>query len=193
MICTSNYNNMNINGFKNVSISGDRGKNASYVGDCFPSLAPKKDFWQAWHQNIDKVPSDENNRFYIDEYYKQVLAHLDIEEVYKKLDGSLLLCYENYNDFCHRHIVAAWFELILDVKVNEIVKENDTYVTINRLKDIKEYLNEIMVKHQKMGNFTSLHALYMYQKGDAMVEEGKKLKRDACSYDFYYCRKYERK
>ena len=60
-----------------------------------------------------KISEEENTRYYIEEYYKQVLSKLDPERVYRKLDNSTLLCYEDPDDFCHRHVVAAWFNLLL--------------------------------------------------------------------------------
>jgi hypothetical protein len=39
---TSNYKNFNGNDYREVSISGDRGKLAKYKGTCYPDLAPKK-------------------------------------------------------------------------------------------------------------------------------------------------------
>ena len=35
------------------------------------------------------------------------VAKLDPYEVYSDLDGKAMLCYENADQFCHRHIVAA--------------------------------------------------------------------------------------
>jgi hypothetical protein len=35
-------------------------------------------------------------------------------------DGSILLCYEGPNKFCHRHIVAVWLEEGAEVEVTEI-------------------------------------------------------------------------
>ncbi len=193
MICTSNYKNMNINGFKNVSISGDHGLSVNYYGERFSKLAPKKDFWNVWHDNIGKIPVEQNNKFYIEHYYKEVLASLDAGEIYQKLDDSLLLCYEDHDAFCHRHIASAWFELVLDIKVNELKKEDDHYVIIKRLNYIKEYLNEVMTNNLDMNGFSSIHALYMYRKGGKMIEDGKMMQRKACSYDFDHCKKYVKK
>jgi len=36
----------------------------------------------------------------------------------------ILLCYEKPNEFCHRHIVAAWFEILLGIHVPEIMLNN---------------------------------------------------------------------
>ena len=42
-------------------------------------------------------------------YYKyETLDKLDPHKVAVDLEGKTLLCYEKSEDFCHRHIVAAW-------------------------------------------------------------------------------------
>lgn len=117
MISISNYKNFNKTLYRTCFISGDRGKGAGYTGVYFKELAPKLSFWKVWHENIGKISEEENNRYYIEEYYKEVLSKLDPELIYKELDFSILLCYEDNNEFCHRHIVAAWFELLLNVKI----------------------------------------------------------------------------
>ena len=146
MIYTSSHYNYNSNRYPGVAISGNRGKDANFMGKSYPKLAPKLKFWQVWHNNIGKVSEEENNKYYIEEYYKQVLSKLNPKEVYDELDNSVLLCYEDNNMFCHRHIVAAWFELTLNKIIFEI--KSDGYITlvVDKPKYIKEYLNEIMNK-----------------------------------------------
>ena len=103
-INTANYNNCRTE--NGISISGDRGKKVGFTGRCLPMLAPKKEFWQVWHDNIGKIPEEENTKYYATEYYKQVLSKLDPEEVYDMIpEGSILLCYEDNMDFCHRHLL----------------------------------------------------------------------------------------
>lgn len=75
----------------------------------FSLLAPKLSFWKVWHknQNFGMISEEENNKYYVEHYYEQVLLKLDPEEIYRELDNSILLCYEENTEFCHRHIVAA--------------------------------------------------------------------------------------
>ena len=47
---------------------------------------------------------------YVNLYKVYVLGELDPYQTYKELDGSILLCYETPEKFCHRHIVKAWFK-----------------------------------------------------------------------------------
>ncbi len=148
MIRTSSHNNCITNKYRLVSISRNKGKDANYEGECFPDLAPGRDFWYVWHNNIGVIPELENNRYYIEKYYETVLSKLDPEETYKKLDNAILLCYEDSNEFCHRHIVAAWFELHLDVKVPDIIVSDEKIEEQEIPSYIKEMLEEI-IKEKK--------------------------------------------
>lgn len=142
MIYTGNYKNCLQGNL--ISISGDRGKKASYTGTCFPSLAPKLSFWKIWHDNIGKISDEENNYFYIKEYYEQVLKKLDASYIYEILDGSILLCYEGNLDFCHRHIVAFWLEKELQIDVPEIKLVANKMEIINRPQWIQDVLYDLM-------------------------------------------------
>lgn len=64
-----------------ISISGDRGRKVGYTGKAITKLAPKRAFWDIWYNNIGKIPEEENIRYYIEEYYKQVLSKVDIEDL----------------------------------------------------------------------------------------------------------------
>lgn len=180
MIYTSNYYNCKSNLFKKYSISGDRGRMANYDGECYPKLAPKKEFWEVWHNNIGKINEEENLKYYIREYWLQVLSKLDVNEVYKELDRSILLCYESKDEFCHREIVAAWFELFLigvsvpEVKTDKLSlteeKRNEHY------KMIKDYLEEVIRKTTDMKGFTSLKAYNLYEQSEKLKNNIKYIK-----------------
>ena len=117
MISTSSHNDWQSDKYITYSISGNRGKDVNYQGKCYSELAPKLSFLKVWHNNIGRISEEENNRYYVQEYWNQVLSKLDPEKVFRDLDYSVLLCYEPNTEFCHRHIVAAWFEILLGVKV----------------------------------------------------------------------------
>lgn len=170
MICTSSYDNFKGDLFSLVSISGDRGKGVDFQGKCYPSLAPKKGFWKIWHDNIDKVSFEENTRFYVQQYWEQVLSKLDPEEIYNELDNSTLLCYESNEDFCHRHIVSAWLEILLDVSVPE-VRFNNGIEIVSRPSYIREYLEDAMKLNRDMKGFKCLRALYLYEKGEKLIKQ----------------------
>ena len=93
MIRTGSYKEFKDSLLKTYSISWDCGKDANYHGQCYPILAPKKEFWRTYKDNIGKISEEDNYRYYIEEYYKQVLSLLDPAKVYGELDYSILLCY----------------------------------------------------------------------------------------------------
>lgn len=175
MICTSSYKAWQSDIYKTYSISGNRGKDANYEGECYPALAPKKAFWKIWHDNIGKISEEENNRYYIKEYWNQVLSKLDPENVYNELDNSALLCYEDNMQFCHRHIVAAWFEILLGIEVPEMQAKDYKVVQVSRPEYIKEYLEEVMRLNRDMHGFKSLRSLYLYEKAEKCEEQANNL------------------
>lgn len=79
-----------------------------YTGLQYKKLAPKLAFFLEWKQNKD-------NDFYIRHFNDEVLSKLNAIEIYNTLfsktnkDKICLLCYEQPGDFCHRHLVADWF------------------------------------------------------------------------------------
>ncbi len=180
MIYTSSHKDWQSTFFKTYAISGNRGKDVNYKGRYYSLLAPKKEFWQIWHNNIGIIPEEENNKYYIEEYFKRVLIKLDPLKVYNELDDSALLCYEPAQEFCHRHIVSAWFELFLDKKVEE-AKSHEYKVEVIKNLEIKEQikkdLEEIIKNNVDMNGFHSLRALYLFQK--AQLEDNNNLKLEA--------------
>lgn len=55
-----------------------------------------------------KYKEDHDENAYEKNYRKEVLDKLDPAAVAKELDGKVLCCYEKSDNFCHRHLVAAW-------------------------------------------------------------------------------------
>lgn len=189
MLYTGSHQNCNDENFKLVAISGNRGKDAGFVGDAYPALAPKLGFWRVWHENIGKISDEDNNRYYIEEYYKQVLSKLNPQDVYHDLTGSILLCYEEPELFCHRHIVAAWLEITLGVQIPEVKIQNHQLVHLDRPKYIKTILEEVMRKE----NHLTLRYYVDTKNGlevlpDMMKKNGFSLKEkhDSSHMDIYY-------
>ena len=89
------------------------------------------------------------------------MQKLNPEEVYQKLDNSILLCYESNDQFCHRHIVAAWFEILLDVNMPEKKAKGDKIEEVERPTYIKQ---DVMRCDRNMKEFNSLRALYLFAK-----------------------------
>ena len=148
MICTSSHENCQSNKYITYAISGNRGMDANYQGKCYSKLAPKLSFWKIWHDNIGKISEEENNRYYVCQYWEQVLSKLDPESVYKELDCSILLCYEPNTKFCHRHIVAAWFEIFLGKEIPEVKVKDYQIELISRPEYIKQFLEEVITKDE---------------------------------------------
>ena len=65
-----------------------------------------------------KRKAEEN---YTIHYYSEVLNVLDPHQVYEELgENAVLLCWEKSGKFCHRHLVAEWFQKELGIEVNEL-------------------------------------------------------------------------
>lgn len=133
-----------------ISISGDRGKKVGYAGKAITKLAPKRAFWDIWYNNIGKIPEADNIRYYIKEYYKQVLSKVDIEDLLKDEKDPILLCYEKGQDFCHRHVLAEYIEMKYNIKVRDIkIDENLNIEENKRPKYIKTILEDVISKEQE--------------------------------------------
>lgn len=108
-----------------------------YTGAQYKKLAPKYGFFMEWKQNHD-------NDYYISHFKSEVLDTLTPttvlnelqlklpEDIRAKMDTPVqinkdwhiaLVCYEKPQDFCHRHLVAKWFQ-DNDIQCKEwVVKE----------------------------------------------------------------------
>ena len=124
-----------------ISISGDSGRKVGFVGKALPALAPKKVFWQIFDSNVGKIPEKENIKYYIKEYYKQVLSKVDIEALLENEQDPILLCYEKGQDFCHRHILAEYIEMKYGVKVSDIKIDENLNIEEN---ERPEYIRGIL-------------------------------------------------
>lgn len=148
-IFTGNYTNCKCGNL--ISISGDRGKKVGFVGKAIPQLAPKRSFWEIWHTNIGKISEEENMMYYINEYYKQVLSKVNIEELLKNEKDPILLCYEESEEFCHRHVLAEYINLIYGIEVFDIEIDNELNIRINeRPKEIRKILEYFIERDSKV-------------------------------------------
>lgn len=157
MIYTGSYKEFNNTKFNLYSISKDEGKDAGYEGKSYLALAPLESFFRKWKNNRGIVEELENNKYYIEEFYHQILENLDPKKVYEELDGSVLLCYEDSNEFCHRHIVAAWFEIFLGVTIYEVKCDNDELYISSKPKYIKEYLSKLILENYNKEDIKKLY------------------------------------
>lgn len=111
-----------------------------YEGIQYKKLAPKWEFFKVWKENHD-------NKYYEKCFSEQVLDKLDsldvVTEIYELLSDLLseeqknilemvncpawenpyihiaLICYEKPDEFCHRHLVADWFNECPIIKCEE--------------------------------------------------------------------------
>lgn len=139
-----------------ISISGDHGKQANFKGKFIREFAPKLSFWKVWKDNIGKIDEYENIKYYIKEYYEQVLINIDIEAILSGEVDPVLLCYEDSDEFCHRHILAEYIELKYGIRVREVEidekgnitpKERPKYIKMLLLDVIKEAGLEDLQRH----------------------------------------------
>lgn len=203
MINTSSYSKIDFKKYSACSISRDKGKDAGFEGIYYPDLAPKKEFWRIWKDNRGKISEEENNRYYIEEYYKQVLSKLDPDVVYKELGEAILLCYEDSSEFCHRHIVAAWFNLLLGNSiepVTDISIVDDNVEVVDAASRYMDILEDVIRSNEKMCGFTSVRARYLFDKGEQLEElaDKKELENQGMCFDslrqsayYYKCDAYE--
>lgn len=131
-----------------ISISFDKGKNAGFKGKSMSQLAPNYDFFKIWKNNIGKISEEKNTKYYINEYYTQVLSKIDIEALLKDEQFPILLCYENSNEFCHRHVLAEFINIKYGIYVYEIEQLDDLFYKVHeRPKNIRQTLEEVMQKN----------------------------------------------
>lgn len=75
-----------------------------YGGSKYENLAPKYEWWKQWHDG--NLTNDE----YATLYKETTLDKLNPQEVADELGkDAILLCWEAPGKFCHRHVVAEWF------------------------------------------------------------------------------------
>jgi hypothetical protein len=109
---------MNTSSFE---ISGDHPQSVSIAGQCpdnfhgrlYKKLAPKFKDYVDYKATGDFIK-------YTEKYYSEVLDKLDPKRVFDDLgETAILLCWEAPGIFCHRRLVAEWFEKTLGVNVPE--------------------------------------------------------------------------
>jgi len=98
---------------KAVAIS--RSQPQGWTGRVYEPLAPS---WRLV-QEAKSGAIDEDE--YIRRYREEVLSKLDPARVYADIgEDAILLCWERPGAFCHRRLVAEWFEEKLGVLVPEV-------------------------------------------------------------------------
>lgn len=178
MIYTSKFDDCKSSNYNTYAILSDCVESKDYKGKRYPKLEHK--------YNMKKDSNKENNREYIYKYWDEVLSKLDPEEVYKELDCSIILSCGNNFDFCDRHIIAEWFEILLGIKVPEVRVKYYKLLEVDRPQYIKEYLEDAMRLNRNMRGFKSLRALYLFEKSEKLEEKAEELElKTGLCYDSY--------
>ncbi|PFP29383.1 hypothetical protein COJ96_10795 [Bacillus sp. AFS073361] len=106
-IYTSYYANIKKLPADMVPIGISVGKNKFFQGQYDLRLAPTWAMMKMDREGYDKA-------------FAEKLSKLDAKEIYDSLpNNAVLLCYEKFNDWCHRRAVAEWLEAELGIEVTE--------------------------------------------------------------------------
>ena len=170
MLITCGYGKHDLNAYTNYFILDEFLNNKACT-----NLVPRGAFLTVWRNNIGIIDDDTNNKYYIEEYYKEVLSKLDVYKLYEELDNSILFSYGDNNDFSIRHIIAEWFQILLGIRVPEIKICNNNIVELNRSKFIRECLEEIIRKNINMRFYKFIQAAYLYEQGSSLYKLAKLL------------------
>lgn len=93
------------------------------------SIAIGTPWWAKMPKYLDLAPTWDmvenlkltgNSKEYTDRFYTEILNKLSPEKVYADLENSILLCWEKYDKFCHRRLVAKWIKSELGIFITEI-------------------------------------------------------------------------
>ena len=104
---------------------------------------------------------------------------------YEELKYSILLCYEDNDKFCHRHIVAEWINLLLDIEVPEVKIDKKGIEMVERPSYIRETLEEIMKANINMRGFNSIRAAYLFDESEKFEQKANKLEEAGKCGDRY--------
>ena len=109
MIYTSYFSSKKYNKEQAISISR---WNKFWQGETYPDLFPSESLLKWWKSLPENLQWDMTYQQLYFTYYKQeTLDKLDPPKVAADLENKVLLCYEKSEDFCHRHLVAAWLKM----------------------------------------------------------------------------------
>lgn len=84
----------------------------TFSGPAYPPLYPNITFLAEYKRTAKED-------IYTKAYKEIILSKLDPDEVYHRLENSVLLCWEHPGEFCHRRIVAEWLQNELGVIILE--------------------------------------------------------------------------
>lgn len=106
MIYTSYFSSKKYNKDQGISIARyNKFWQGETYSDLFPSITLLA-WWKSLPEESQKC--QDYQQMYFEAYKQETLSKLDPHKVAADLENRVLLCYEKSEDFCHRHIVAAW-------------------------------------------------------------------------------------
>lgn len=135
----------------------------------------------------NKEASYEEQKEYIREYYKEVLSKLDPYDMVHKLNGSYLTSDERVESLSKRSIFSEWLKIYSDENINEMaMNENGDFVKFDSSDNVRITLEKIIREEKEdMKGFTSLKALYLYEKSKKLEELSMKFAGDKDFYAHY--------
>ncbi len=102
-------------GLRLIGISNAIPQGLSLNVRLYPALRPG---WKLVHELKSGYITEDK---YTEMYYYLILNRLNPTWAYEELgENAVLLCFEKPGEFCHRRIIAEWFNEHLRVKVNEL-------------------------------------------------------------------------
>lgn len=100
---------------KDVDVIGiSRFKPKYFKGKIYKDLAPSQNLLSSYKSH--QIGEEKFEEL----YRKSVLSRLTPSQVAYDLNNKVLLCYEDKNKFCHRHIIAKWLKETIGVDVHEV-------------------------------------------------------------------------
>ncbi len=121
-IYTSNFNSIPLLKDKLVPIAICLEIPPDYTGKWLHEPAPTYDILHQYQEGHD-------TELYTRRFTAEILAHLDPADIYTKINelaegkDCALLCYEEKDEFCHRHLVADWLNHHLNLMIKEFDDE----------------------------------------------------------------------
>ena len=153
------------------SISVDKGLEAGFKGYFCPFLAPKKYLFDIWRFNSKNLSYNENNEYFIREYYLQNLRNLDPEKILEIFKDNNVV-FVDYEYSLVPNIIAIWFSIFLEISIE---KKHYSPLEIAEREFIKSCLIKVIQETKDMKGFNHLRSLYLYEKSVKLQAEADEL------------------